>query len=110
MPILDDGMAVSVKIAYINVNSIDTHELIPAVEGKKLHICGMTIICGQNQSITFKSGSTALGGPMLFNGGGIFDVFRIPPFSFCGTAAGEALNMTVTTAAQVSGSINYVEV
>lgn len=103
-----EGKGATVQLAYINTADAYTTELVAAVEGKKIRVTAVTVVCAGAQSITFKTGTTALGGAYSFAANGGMDVDRTPPNYFVETVAGEALNYTTTMAVQTSGSVNYI--
>ena len=104
------GKHALVQIAYLNISTATTTEVVAAVSGKKIRATAVTLSAGGDNTAQFKSAANALGGVYTFKGGGGMDVDRTPPNYFLETNAGEALNITTSAAQQLSGSLNYVVV
>lgn len=97
-----------VKFAEIDENSTGSQEIVAAVTGKKIRVVSFFLVVSDAQTLTWQSSSTGLTGAMAFaaNGGmatgsemGLFE-----------TQEGEALNLLLGSAVQVSGAVSYVEV
>lgn len=97
--------------AVINAAASGANEIIPAVAGKKIIVQGYLLVAAGAVTATWKSATTALSGAMsLITGtpvpapiGG--DRMEVVPW--LETASGEALNLTLGGAVQVSGHITY---
>jgi len=98
----------TIRRAVINKATAATHELIAAVSGSKISIVSLALTVGGEVNITFLSKATALSGAMDFGGTdeprGMTHHFGDCPLQ---TAEGEAFNMTLSAAVQVSGMITY---
>lgn len=99
------------KRAVISENTAANNELVAAVSGKKICVLEALIIAIGLNTITLKSATTAVTGPVTVGATG---GFRIGPAPWPGdhaieTAAGEALNMTQSAATRVSGYVVYYE-
>lgn len=98
------------KYASIDCAAAGDNEIVAAVVGKKVRVVAYTAVCANTVSAQWKSGAaTAKSGAMPFaaNGG------ASPPWNPYGhfeTAAGEALNLNLSGAVQVSGHLTYLEV
>jgi len=94
--------------AVIDHNTAATHELIPGTAGQKIHVINLFFTAGGEVNITFLTGATPLTGPMNFGAAGEPRGAMIPlgigPL-LC--APGEAFNMTLSLAIQVSGFCTY---
>lgn len=98
--------------AVINTSTLGANTIVDAVAGASIEVIQYTIIAPTNNIVTWKSGSTALSGPMEFSTGENITAvsgassYQTINFLFK-TAAGEALVLTLGSAAQVSGHITY---
>lgn len=90
--------------AAIIVSGAGTTEVVAARSGARIRVYRLTLVCATAQTVTWKSGSTALTGDMAFgaNGGESPRAFKDCLFQ---TAAGVALNVTTTGAA--GGHLEY---
>lgn len=99
---------VNPKYTPVNVSSSGDSELVAAVPGKRLKLISGLAVSAGTVSIKFKSASTDLTGamPLIANSG-----FVIPEATagWIVTAQGEALNINLSGAVQVSGMIVYEE-
>jgi hypothetical protein len=95
-----------VKFAAFSESTIDNHAVVAAVAGKSIRVLSYVLaVAGTSeQVIIFKSGTTALTGPMPIESG-ISAHFEVGLFQ---TARGEALNIDLGGAIQTSGHITYV--
>ena len=93
--------------AAINAATADTHRIVAGVPGKKIRVPNMHYRAYGTVTLTWKSGSDALGGPeALEKGWGVSD--RWAPFGyFFETAEGEDLNLELSDSVQVTGWLNY---
>lgn len=103
-----EGKSCLVKQAKIDTASAGANELVAAVAAKKIRVIALTLVCAAAQAVTFKTATTALTGAMSFAANGGMDINRTPPNYFLETVAGEALNLTLANAVQVSGTLNYI--
>ena len=98
----------TIRKAVINKATAATHELIAAVAGSKISVVSIAFTVAGEVNITFLTAATALSGAMDFGGTseprGIAHNFGSCPLQ---TGEGEAFNMTLSAAVQVSGMITY---
>ncbi len=100
----------TVQSAVVNVNSATDNDLvIPSTGSKVIYVTACILIAAGAVTVTFKSNSTAICGPMAIAATGGFSVDRHLPNYLCKTAAGEHLHLTLGGAVQVGGQINYIE-
>lgn len=95
-----------IKRAVISAASSGANTVVACPAGQQVRVIGYSFICTSAVTVTWKSGTTAITGPMDYaaNGG------LVEPPDMTGilqTAVGEDLNMTLGGAVQVSGRINY---
>ncbi len=104
-----DGVHRPVKRAIIDKATAATHEIVAAVAGKKIRVLGFYAVAAGAVVATWKSATTAVTGAMTMATG---VAVHAPPagFGWFETAAGEALNLTLGGAVQVSGNVIYAEV
>lgn len=83
----------------------ETQELRAAIAGRQFEVLSYAFVCDAASTVTFKSGSTNISGPMSIaaNGGVSSDGGGEALFT---TAVGEALNIT-NSAGNVGGHITY---
>jgi len=90
--------------------------IVPAVEGKSIHVLSVVLMAGGGVEATFYSGpadtGTALTGPMPLADSSGFScgAAAAPALAWLATAVGEALTLKLSDAVQVSGFIVYCEV
>lgn len=99
------------KTAVISYATASTGEIVAAVTGRKIRVLGYMLVAAGSVVATWKSGSTAISGAMSMVVGvpvpaplGGTSLDPMPHFI---TNAGEALNLTLSGAVQVSGHITY---
>jgi hypothetical protein len=97
---------VRIKRAFANPASLGSNTLISALTGQKIKVLGMAIVAASANTISILSNTTDLSADMALaaNGG------LVLPFSKEGwfeTASGEALNIDLSSAAQVGVTILY---
>jgi hypothetical protein len=100
------------KFAAIDGATSGDNTLVAAVTGKKIRVLALFVIMtGTAVTIRFESGAggTALTGQMQPTQGGGF-VLAFNPVGWFETAAGSLLNMELSGAQSVDGSLVYVEV
>lgn len=98
-----------VLYAPINASASGNTTVIPAVGGKQIYILSLELLCAGAVTVEWQSGA---GGAVISKGqafpanGG-----KVLPFNRAGwgaTAVGASLNINLSAAVQVSGSIQYV--
>lgn len=81
-------------------------EVVAAVAGKKIRVISFTIVSTSANVVTFRSANTAKTGAMALAANGTLSV-AFSPVGHFETVAGEALNILLGSAAQVSGILTY---
>jgi len=95
----------SPQYAVINETTAASNEIVAAAAGKRILVVAVVVVCTGANTLTWRSATTALSGPMGFaaNGGYALE----SDTGLFVTAAGEALNLLSGSAAQVSGHLVY---
>lgn len=88
--------------AKIDVAS-GTGEIVAAQAGTRIIVMNYTVTVASTVTLTWKSASTALSGAMTVTVG----LSPLASESLMATASGEALNLTLGSAVQVSGHLTY---
>ncbi len=93
------------------INRATTGELVAAVPNKKIRVLAYVIGADAAVAVTFTSASTALTGVIPFVGA-VLAPFSSGfwPVGHFETAAGEALNITLSSTEDVDGYLVYIEV
>lgn len=103
----------NVKHAAIDAASSGDNELVAAVTGKHITVVNYLMVPTGDVVATFKSGaSTDITGAMTLAAGGDDATVIVPGTCMGGlfkTAKGEALNLNLDGAVQVSGHLSYIE-
>ena len=96
----------TVKRAFATGATIDTHQLVAAVAGKKIRVLSAVLTTVDGLNLTFESGSTTIS-PNIAAAGAI-----LPhnPHGWFQTATGEALGFAIDAAESTSVGITYAEV
>lgn len=92
--------------ADIDAAASGTNPVIAAVSGKSIRVMCYTVVAAADVTITWKSGSTAISGAMDLPAKG--GASPASPLGMMQTAEGEALNLTLSGAVQVSGHVGYI--
>lgn len=95
--------------ATVNISTATTTELVAATASQIIRVYRMVLVIGAADNLTFKSASTSLqGGALVFPAGGAITLdYTGDPWFTC--TVSEALNLTTTTTAQVSGVVYYTK-
>lgn len=110
--ISNSGTALTPKFAKISVSSSGANTIVSAVTGKKIRVLSWD--CVANAAVNFKWQShttpTDLTGLyyMAGQGNGVARAFN--PVGYFETVSGEALDLNLSAAVAVGGSLVYVEV
>ena len=102
------GELLNVLYAPINASSLGNTTVVAAVPGKSIYILSMEFLCAGAVTVEWQSGAsgTVISKGQAFPlGGG-----KVLPWNPCGwgaTASGVLLNVNLSAAVQVSGSIQY---
>src|SRR6266704_1455429 len=93
------------KTAAINFAASGDNTVIAAVTGAPITVFGFFFTVAGATNITFKDGSTALSGAVVFTGNGSAMTLQIndEPYFYC--APGDAFVMNNSNAVQVSGTV-----
>lgn len=104
------GTSQTIKKAVINIAAAASNEIVAAVSGNKISVVNIVFTVAGDVNITFQSASTALTGAMDFGGSGEPKGLSAHLGNFpLQTASGEAFNILLSAAVQVSGFITYYE-
>lgn len=103
------------KFSKIDASSSGSNTIVAAVAGKKIRVLSYVIIAAGAVTAKWQSASTDLTGAMSLaaNGGAAPSVSVLAPGGVYGlfeTASGEALNLNLGGAVNVSGHLTYIEV
>lgn len=107
-PTLVAGLAGLTRV-QVNINTAVTTALVTATAAQVIRVYRAFFFITAADSLTFASAASALlGGALAFPGVGTitWDLTGIPWLT-CGT--NEALNLTTTTTAQISGFVDYIK-
>ncbi len=97
----------TVQFASFSDATGDQNVVVAAVTGKKIRVLSYTMnAAGALNTIAWQSASTALSG--VFDYADMATVSAESEYGLFETAAGEALNITMTAAALVAGHVSYV--
>lgn len=93
----------------IDFTTTGDNTLVAGVGGASVRVYHLFLVVSADTNLTFKRGSTALTGamPMLANGSIVLDFVTQPWFT---TADGEALVLSQSGTAQVSGQLGYTQI
>lgn len=103
------------KYAAINAGNAGDNTIIAAVPNKRIRILGYTVIASGIVTMTWKSGSTSISGPMAMaaNGGAAPATTALTPAGLVGVlegGIGEAIIINLGGAVTVGGHLVYIEV
>jgi len=105
------GSTVTIQRAAISVATSGDNTLVAAVAGKKIKVLSVKLIVSGAVDLCFESGAggEALTGVMSMaqDGNGFVLPATQPGFHWFETAAGQALNLDLSDAVQVSGCLSY---
>lgn len=101
------------KYAVINASASGSNTVVAAVTGKRIRVLSYVMIAAGDVTVTWRSASTAISGPMALatNGGAAPGSGQMAPVGLFGqfqTEAGEALNMNLSAAVAVGGHLTYI--
>jgi hypothetical protein len=99
--------------ALITITAGLTQEVVAAVPGKRICVLHAMLTTDTDCSITWKSGTTIISGPVPVGAqGGYADTCAVPligdTLGLFETAAGEALNLVVSASSTVGGHLTYI--
>ncbi len=95
------------QTAIINTAASGDTAVVAAVAGKRIRVINYVLTAAGVVSVKFRSATTDLTGAMPFAANGGIAAAGAQPGYWVQTAAGEALNLNLSAAAQVSGHITY---
>ena len=97
----------TVKTALVSRAS--SGELIAAVTGKSIRVVSAALMVASSVTVRLDTAGNPLTGAMSMIVG-VPLALPVNPFGWVKTVAGEALNVTLGSAVQISGVIHYIEV
>lgn len=99
------------QYAPVNVNTATTHAVVAAVPGRRIRLLGYVLVAAGSVTVQWASGSTARTGAMSLIDGHPLTAppggDTIDPIPYLQTEPGEALNLVLGGAVQVSGHVVY---
>ena len=99
---------VRIQFAKVDTAASGANEIIPAITGRSIRVMNYQLQAAGSVAVTWKSGTTALTGAMSLGTAGGVNVAS--PLGLLQTNTGEALNLTLGGAVQVSGHVGYIVV
>jgi hypothetical protein len=105
----DGTTALTPKFATISTSSSGATSVVAAVASKKLRVLRLSLVANGAVNVKFQSASTDRTGLYYLGANGGW-VEPFCPVGIFETAAGEALNVNLSGAVAVGGSLTYVEV
>lgn len=105
--IYDVTLGAQVLQAPVNFNSSGDNTVIPGVMGQTVRVLQFFLAIADVTNITYKSGSSALSGPLTFTSAGahVLDYGQLPLNCL---NAGDSFVINSSNAVQVSGTIWYI--
>jgi hypothetical protein len=103
----DATIGASVVQAPINFSASGDNIIIPGVAGKRIKVLQFFFVLAATTNLTYKSGSTALSGPLDFgsNAAQVQDFIQLP--YTCNV--GDPFIINSSSAVQVGGTVWYVQ-
>lgn len=102
-----------VKQAIVDAASAGDNTIVAAVSGRMIRLIAMSLSVAGDVTAAWRSGTGGGATTMIpartFKSGGGMDGNWGPWGYYCRTVAGEALNLYLGGAVQVSGTVNYIE-
>lgn len=97
------------KVARIDISTLGDATIVPAVTGRRIKVCAYVVIAKGTVDLTWKSGTTALSGPLPLAASTGAAPSVQPPAYLLATSPGESLILGVAgaTPTQVSGHLSY---
>lgn len=92
----------------IDRSSATTADLVAAVTGQSIRVHRVVLSVGGANNLTFLSAAASLHGGVLTYPAADNLFLPFSPYPYFSTVAGEALRLTTSTTAQVSGFIDYL--
>lgn len=105
-------MPVLSEVQYVVINTAATATLVAAAGvGVKIRVVGLVLVNTTAQSVTLKSGAagSAITGPLPLAALGQL-VLPFNPMGYCETVANALLELSLSGATQVGGTLQYVTV
>ena len=99
-----------VKFSLISSGSSGASEVVAGVSGRKIRVLAYTIVVAGIVDVKFQSDTTDLTGAMPFGAKAEGVSANWAPGGHFETAAGEALNISLSLTVNVRGHISYIEV
>ena len=109
--ILADGTTAALKYAVINASASGNNTLVAGVTGKKIRVISLFYMSAGTVNVTFQSGAggTALTGAIAHTA----QTGVVLNENFTGwfqTLAGALLNVNLSAAISIAGSLSYIEI
>lgn len=105
------GTEVTPKFATFTTSTATTNvQVVAAVSGKKIRVLCCAVNADGDTDVHFRSASTAITGVRYLPSSGAGSGWSYAPVGRFQTAAGEALNVYLSTAVATSGELTYIEV
>jgi hypothetical protein len=106
---IEDTLPQVVQYAPINVSSSGANTLVASDPTRKIKVQSYIVVAAGTVTVTFKSNSTALTGPMplVVNSGVACPPVKPTDGSYFQTAANEALVLTLSDTIGVTGHLSY---
>lgn len=103
------GTAIAPLYAVVNASAAGAGNLlVAATAGKRIRVLSYAFVSTGVNAINFLDGATAISGAMAFAANGGISAASGSAYGLLQTTAGNALNLQLSTAAQVSGHLVYV--
>lgn len=97
---------VRAKHTFANPSSLGSNEVVAAITNGKIRVLGLAMISTSANTVNFLSASTDISSDWAFGAnGGV--VLPFQEYGWFETAKGEALNITLSAAAQVGVTLVY---
>jgi hypothetical protein len=97
------------KSAVINFSASGDNTVISAVSGAPINVYGLFFTVAGATNITFKDGTTALSGAVVFTSNGSAMTLQINDEPYFQCQPGDTFVMNNSNAVQVSGTIYYTQ-
>jgi hypothetical protein len=107
MTTFDPTLGASVSQAVINFSASGDNIIVPGVAGQKIKVLQYFFVIAAATNLTFKSGTTAITGPLDFgsNAADVQDFIQLPLTCL---NPGDAFIINSSAAVQVGGTIWYI--
>lgn len=100
----------TLKHKAVDVSSSGNNEIVAAVAGKRIAVYAVRLQAAGTVSFKFKSNDTDLEGASPFQAREGYIETLNPPYFLFATTSGQALNLNLSDAVQVTGRVSYFEI